>query len=279
MATPIFSVTDSLEWNVESRPLAFLGAVGTYQQVAEKRVIVRGDTDRCLGIVSENYEPVQNSVLKSLVSPLIEEGLLTVQNQGYLNHGSKVFIQLQVDQEYQVIGEDYRGYLTLLNSHNGSTSVAIGPSMYRVICGNTFTASYKEIGAKFRHTEGVTQRVLTSTAVIEFVDNAMRTYAESVEKLASTRCTETQFRQAVEAIYRKPVSEMRDSFVDRLNSLFYSGAGNQGSSFYDAFNAVTDYSSHHARKTDSGNFYYSNFGAGANAGRRAMEVLTEMAAV
>lgn len=276
---PTFSVNDSLDWNVSARPLAFLGDDGAYHQVTEKKVMIREDNNQPLGIVSNNYEPVQNAALKSLILPLVEEGVLSIQNQGYLNNGSKVFIQLQVEQEYQVIGEEYKGYLTLLNSHNGSTSVAIGPSMYRVICGNTFSSAYKEIGAKFRHTEGVTQRVLTSTAVVEFVDNAMRTYAESVEKLANTNCTEAQFRKAVEAIYQKPVSEMRDSFVERLNGLFYGGAGNEGSSMYDAFNAITDYSSHHGRKTDSGNFFYANFGAGANAGRRAMEVLTEMAAV
>jgi hypothetical protein len=107
----------------------------------------------------------------------------------------------------------------------------------------------------------------------------MKVYAEKVETLAQATCSGSQFRNALELIYQKEVKDMRGSFVEKLNNLFYSGAGNEGRTMYDCFNAVTEYSNHHARKTNTGNYFYANFGQGANAGRRAMEVLTELAAV
>jgi phage/plasmid-like protein (TIGR03299 family) len=245
----------------------------------EKQAVVRDDNDVALGVVSPEYELVQNEDLKSLINPMVSEGMLTIVKQGYLSKGAKVFIQAEVNQEFQVVGENYKGLITLLNGHTGNASVAIGTTATRVICGNTFSMAYRDIGEKFRHSAGVNERVLESTAIIDYVNDAMRKYSEYVETLVDTKCTSTQFKQAVESIYGKPADKLRDSFVDQLNNLFYNGKGNSGKTMYDAFNAVTEYATHYSRKSSDGCFNYANFGRGAELNRRALSVLTEMATV
>ena len=242
----------------------------------EKQAVVRDDNDVALGVVSPEYELVQNEDLKSLINPMVSEGVLTIVKQGYLNKGARVFIQAEVNQEFQVVGENYKGLITLLNGHTGNASVAIGTTATRVICGNTFSMAYRDIGEKFRHSAGVTERVLESTAIINYVNDAMRKYSEYVETLADTKCTSTQFKQAVEQIYGKPADKLRDSFVDQLNNLFYNGKGNSGKTMYDCFNAVTEHNTHYARKTADGNYFYANFGRGADISRRALSVLNEL---
>jgi phage/plasmid-like protein (TIGR03299 family) len=241
--------------------------------------VVRDDNDVALGVVSPSYELVQNEDLKQLVAPMISEGLLTVKNQGYLNKGAKVFIQAEVAQDFQVAGESYKGLITLLNGHTGNASVAIGTTATRVICSNTFAMAYSDIGTKFRHSVGVTDRVLSSSVVIDYVNEAMRKYAEYVEKLDTTPCSPLQLARAVEQIYQQPVDKMRNSFVDQLNANFYNGIGTEGKTFYDALNSITQYNTHNSRKSKDGRFFYSNFGKGADINRRAMSVLTEMATV
>jgi phage/plasmid-like protein (TIGR03299 family) len=274
-----FAINDDLSWSVSKRTLCYMTANGELQPWTEKQAVVRDDNDVALGVVSPSYELVQNEDLKSLISPMVSEGLLTVTNQGYLNKGAKVFIQAQVNQEFQVAGESYKGLITLLNGHTGNASVAIGTTATRVICSNTFAMAYKDIGERFRHTEGVTDRVLESTAVVNYVNDAMRKYSEYVETLASARCAPLQLSRAVEQIYQQPVDKMRDSFVSQLNNLFYNGKGNEGRTMYDAFNAITEYATHYSRKSKDGRFNYANFGKGADINRRAMAVLTEMATV
>jgi phage/plasmid-like protein (TIGR03299 family) len=274
-----FSISDKLDWAVSKRQLFFLDHTGATVAYDQKMAMVREDNNCPIGVVAPSYEPLQNEDLKQLVAPMVEEGVLTVENQGFLSKGAKVFIQLKVNKEFEVIGESYKGYLTLLNSHNGTASVAIGPAMERVICSNTFQAAYNEIGEKFRHSEGVTERVLNTTSITNFVDEAMKVYASKVETLANTRCTGAQFREALETIYKKPVDEMRENFVSKLNDLFYNGRGNEGRTMYDLFNACTEWSNHYARKTKAGNVHYSQFGKGADLNRRAMSVLHEMATV
>jgi phage/plasmid-like protein (TIGR03299 family) len=274
-----FKVNDSLNWTVSKRTLCFMTANGELQPWVEKKAVVRDDNDVALGVVSPSYELVQNEDLKQLVAPMVSEGLLTVSNQGYLNKGAKVFIQAEVAQEFRVAGESYKGLITLLNGHTGNASVAIGTTATRVICSNTFAMAYSDIGTKFRHSLGVTDRVLSSTVVVDYVNEAMAKYAEYVEKLDTTPCSSAQFRQAVEVIYGQPTDKMRGSFVDQLNNLFYNGKGNSGKSFYDGFNAITEYATHYSRKSKDGRFNYANFGKGADINRRALAVLTEMAAV
>jgi phage/plasmid-like protein (TIGR03299 family) len=274
-----FAITNDLNWTVSKRPLFFAGNDNQPTAITEKVAVVRDDNGAFLGAVSPDYETVQNSVLLSMIQPLIEEGVLELKNVGYLNGGARVFAQAEVNEEFTVAGDAYKSQITLLNGHVGNNSVAIGPSNVRVICNNTFSMAYSQIGEKFRHSAGVNERVLESQAVLEYVNGAMRKYAEYMEPLALAPCSSVQFRNALEVIYEKDVKDMRASFVDQLNSLFYSGAGNEGRTYADAFNAVTDYNSNQSRKTVAGRFNYSNFGSGARVAQRAMAVLSELAAV
>jgi phage/plasmid-like protein (TIGR03299 family) len=279
MARPTFSVSDDLSWSVEKRPLFFTGNDGTPVAWPDKVAIIRQDTGRCLGVVSREFETVQNSDLLSLIQPMVQEGLLTIENTGYLNHGARVFAQARLTQEYNVIGESYKAFVTLLNGHCGNASVALGSTMTRVICGNSFTSAYSDISEKYRHSAGVTQRVLDSTFVIDYVNGALAQYSKYMETLATAPCTGTQFKNYLEAVYNKPVDKMRESFVAQLNDLFYNGAGNSGKTLHDAFAAVTDYSSNQSRKTESGRFLYSQFGQGARSNIRALQAGLELAAV
>lgn len=276
---PAFAVTNDLNWTVSHRDLYFTGNDGQPIKWDEKVAVVRDDNGKCLGSVSPAYETVQNTDLLKLIQPMIDEGLLTLENVGYLQHGARVFAQARVNQEFQVVGEDYRSYITILNGHVGNASVAIGPSATRVICGNTFAMAYSDLSEKYHHRAGVNERVLESTAIVDYVNGAMAKYAEYVDKLATKPCSSVQFRNALEQIYQKDVSTMRESFVTQLNGLFYCGRGNEGQTFYDAFNAVTEYGSNFSRKSEAGRFNYANFGQGSRINQRAMRVLTEMAAV
>ncbi len=274
-----FAMNDDLSWNVSKRQICVIGADGNFQPVEGKMATVREDNDKVLGIVGDDYEVVANADLKKLIQPLVDEQVLSISNMGFLNGGKKVFVQAQIAKDYQVVGESYKGMITLLNSHDGTTTVSLGTTMVRVICSNTFTSVMKKLTEKYRHSEGVTERLLSTTAIVDYVDGAMKKYSEYAVDLALAPCSASQFKQAVEAIYGKEIKDMRESFVSQLNNLFYNGKGNEGRTMYDCFNAVTEHASHYSRKSKDARMNYAQFGAGATTNRRAMAVLTEMATV
>lgn len=275
---PAFAITDNLNWEVEQRPVFVPNKDGDLVKFPGT-AIVRSDNDYPLGMVSEGYETFQNRDLLKLVNPLVEEGLLTITNMGHLNNGRKVFVQAQIQEEFQVVGETYKGFITLLNGHVGNASVAIGPSNVRVWCSNTFAMAYQGLDLKFRHSEGVTGRVLESKAVIEYVNSNMAIYSQNVTQLARSTCSTDNFHTLLETVYKKPVKDMKREFVSKMNKLFYEGAGTEGKTYYDAFNAITDYSSNHSKKHSDSRFNYANFGQGSTFNSRAMEVALEMATV
>ena len=272
-----FAVTNNLDWTVSKRPLFFNDESGNPVQWESKVAVVRDDTGAPLGAVSSDYEIVQNSDLLSLINPMVDEGILEIKKMGYLNNGARVFAQAKINHDFQVVGEDYQAYITLLNGHVGNHSVAIGPSAVRVVCGNTFTMAMADIKDRYRHFKGVNQVVLESKAVINYVESCMKKYSEKAEALKLNVCSIGNFHKGLEKIFKRDVNSIRQ--VEQLNKLFYNGAGNDGRTYYDAFNAITDFSSNSSRRTAEGRFNYSNFGSGTILNSRAMNVFSEMATV
>lgn len=274
-----FAITSDLNWKVSKKPLFFIDNNNQPVEITDKFAVVREDTGAFLGSVSQSFEVVQNQELLKLIQPLVDEGVLSVENMGYLNKGARVFAQAKIAEGFQVLGEDYKAFVTLTNGHAGQCACSLGLSIQKIICGNTFVAAQKDLGERYRHTEGVNDRVLSSTFVTDYVGGSMNTYAQYMEKLATAQCSSDQFRAYLETVYQKETKDMRTSFVDTLNHLFYSGAGNSGKTFRDAFSACTDYSSNRSRKTETGRFFYTHYGQGARSNVRALGVALEMAAV
>jgi hypothetical protein len=153
--------------------------------------------------------------------------------------------------------------------------VAIGTTTYRVICGNTFALAYSDISEKFRHQAGVNEKVLETQAVNNYVNACMGKYAQSVERLANRRCDASDLRTAIDRVFGEKFDAEKK---ERVRTLFHNGRGNEGASLYDAFNAITDFTSHEVRKTSKAQFQYVNFGSGARINERAFRVLNEMVA-
>jgi phage/plasmid-like protein (TIGR03299 family) len=264
------AINASLDWNVVSCPLNVTLPDGTTRQVPNRQVLVRDDNFDQVGVVGNRYEIVQNSVITGLVDPLVSEGLLEVTNVGYLGTGSKVFIQAQMTEEYQIVGENHRAMLTLMNSHDGTTPLSAGVTDTRVICQNTFAMAMEDMSTRLRHKAGVNEQALKITETIEFVNQRMANYAKAAETLATTPATVSQVDELIRSAYGKKENEtVRNR--DEIVNLFFSGKGNEGRTMWDAFNAITEFNTHASGKTAETRFGYSNFGTGARVARRAID--------
>lgn len=266
----------SLDWNVVACPVAVQLPDGTSRKVPNRKVLVRDDNFAQIGVVGGRYEIVQNSVITRLVEPLVSEGLLEVTNQGYLGAGSRVFIQAQMTEEYKIAGETHRAMLTFLNSHDGTTPLAAGVTDTRVICQNTFAMAMEDMSTRLQHKLGVNEQALKITETLDFVNERMRRYSEAAETLVSTPATVGQVDRIILAAYGKKEGDTvrnRDQIVDR----FFNGAGNDGRTLWDAFNAITEFNTHASGKTAEARFGYANFGTGASVARRAIDAALALA--
>jgi len=266
----LLSQSDSLNWDVVKTPVmySFNGQITTAE---DRFVIARTDTGANLGIVGEGYEPVQNSSLLAQVEPLESEGVLTRSNTGYLSGGRRVFVQSRLAEEFEVAGETTKAMVTLLNGHDGKVSTKIGLTAVRVICGNTFAMASSEMSVVIRHIRGANEKVLTNEFVREFTNEQMGIYAQNMESLKSTSCSVGTFESIMTKVFKKEhATQVRE--MDDLKNLFRNGAGNDGRTLADAFNAVTDFSSHRSAKSPDRLYISSNFGRGAALSARAWDL-------
>ena len=103
----MFATQNQLDWNVISRDL-FVKVDGEDVKVQGKKAQLRDDTSEVLGITGKDYQIFQNSDLRDLVMPAVEEGLMQIANIGFLGNGNKVFIQAEMSESFKVAGEEHR---------------------------------------------------------------------------------------------------------------------------------------------------------------------------
>lgn len=265
-----FATHAPISWEVIEAPVSVTLPDGTSREVGNKKALLRDDDFSQLGFVSKNYEVVQNTVLKGLLGPLISEGLLEVKNTGWIRGGRLVFIQAQMAQEFTVAGEEHRGMLTLLNSHDGTTQLSAGVTDVRVICANTFAMAYSEMSTRLQHKLGVNERALGITETIQYVNDRMRMFQDAAETLARRKANTAEVERVFRAAYGKKQDENVRNW-DELWALYKNGHGNEGSTLWDCVNAITEFNTHKSRKTSEERFSYSNFGSGAIIARRAID--------
>lgn len=157
-----------MEWEVlESEAVsgAFKGGEFRVATTASK-MLVRSDDHTVLGMVGEDYHPVQNSTLADIAYALRDAGSdkgVQVESAGSIRGGRKVWMLLRAPSiDMTGRGDIAHPYLMLGNSHDGTMALRVLPTSVRVVCSNTFHAALrgtKGAGWAFRHTLNMGQRV------------------------------------------------------------------------------------------------------------------------
>jgi hypothetical protein len=236
----IKSFGTTLDWTVNTHSVT-IDSIGTD---VNKLALVRSDLpfpQSILGYVSPNYEVVQNNKLIELLEPFTDIGAIV--NMGYLTFGKKIFIQFRINDGFKVAGQEHHSYFSLLNTHNGTSSLALGVGNIRVICGNTFNTSLSELDTRLNHKIGINSR-LDMTLVSKYVNFSNDNYREQVEKLDSYVLSDS----AVTGIIKYTFGD-NEKIHNNIMDLYRNGNGNNGKTAYDLFSAVTDYGSHKGNET------------------------------
>jgi hypothetical protein len=233
--TNIKSFGTSLSWTVNTREVSIEGAGVDKNKLA----LLRSDLtfpESILGYVSPSYEVVQNDKLIQLLEPFSAIG--SIVNQGYLSYGKKVFVQFKINSQFRVAGQEHYSYFSLLNTHNGSSSLAIGMGNVRVICGNTFNMSLSELDTRLNHNIGINNK-LDIGLVEKYLNHSNSNYKTQAEKLDSLLLSDSSVTGLIKHVFGDS-----DKVYNNIVHLYRSGAGNNGKTAYDLFSAVTDYGSH-----------------------------------
>ena len=244
--------------------------------------VVRTDSQQLLGVVSKQYEIVQNDSLLRMAEFIREE--VDMDCVIVLSHGAKVCFTatLRGAQTDIVPGDTVKRRIVGYLGHDGKTGCGAKFTNIRVVCQNTLTAALTESGAhsSITHKNGANNNF---DALINSIDVARQdfvTECELMREFSRASMGVSQFNEMIDEVYN--ISE-DDVFRkrQRLERAFTSGYGSEYAprSIWSAVNAITQIETSTRDTTKSkgaAQFARGTFGVGAQISKRAFAVAHDL---
>jgi phage/plasmid-like protein (TIGR03299 family) len=202
-----------------------------------------------ISIVGSRYRVIQNTELFQVFDPLIEQGLLTYETCGVLDEGRIVWVLAKFGKDTQVRGEEVAGYFLLSSGHDGKNPLKATLTPVRVVCWNTLNNAEKcESEFKVKHVSTYKRRIEQGMEMLEIGIDKMDELTDAFGRLANEGLDLAQaeglFEQLVPDNPTAKKNTRTENIRTELAALFRTGRGNQGNSFWDWYNAVTEYADH-----------------------------------
>ncbi len=251
--------------------------------VPKSKAIVREDTNTVLSVHGDGYFPYQNHQMVELLDKVSQQVGLPIHKGGYFGNGEKVYLQLKSN-DLKLGNDRVEGFITGVNSFDGTTSLAFGPSNITISCQNTFFAAFRNLNAKVRHTKNMEMRIDDICRGLEGVLEEEKIMFEDIKKLSETKMTKKQEDWVTRTLFNimKDVDLNSDKDVSTVTrnrlSRFYVDLNGEvkekGDNLWGLFSGVTKYTTHSLSKGD--NSENKMFGTYGQRERQIFKELVEL---
>ncbi len=286
-----------LDWTVRKAPIHILQD-GQYRAAKGKFATVRTDPSRptdtlVLGIVGEQYTPLQNIDAFGWFDSVVGEKAAIYETAGALGEGERVWILAKLPERIRVIGDDLVDkYLLLSNSHDGSSSVQVKFTPIRVVCQNTLTMALRDgPGLRIHHNPSLKRNLDLAQVNLGLINKRFSKIEEAFKRIQRVALDQARLESYLAAVFPLPVSMDDEAGKKRAmdarsrsSELFETGYGNAQTgvrgTLWAAYNGVAELVDHHPghRATVNGRLESSWFGSGYLTKVRAYSKALEFAA-
>jgi phage/plasmid-like protein (TIGR03299 family) len=268
-----------LNWKVRQEPIQTASGI----ILTDYRALVREDTNDVLSVRTDSYHPYQNEQLIELLDRVSNRTGLEISRGGSFKNGARVYIQLKSN-DLKLGNDKVEGYLTGINSFDGSTSLAFGPSNITISCQNTFFASFRQLDAKVRHTSGMQIKIDDICYRLENSLDEEKKMFNNIVELSETRFDDIIKDRVIRKLFDiKPEVNLRDEEAlssRKFNQLskFYVDLNGEiaqkGDNLWGLFSGVTKYTTHSISAKD--NTENKMFGVYGNREKEIFSDLVEL---
>ncbi len=251
--------------------------------VPKSKAIIREDTNTVLSVHGDGYFPYQNHQMVDLLDKVSQQVGLPIHKGGYFGGGEKVYLQLKSN-DLKLGNDRVEGFITGVNSFDGSTSLAFGLSNITISCQKSFFAAFRNLNAKIRHTKNMEMRIDDICRGLEGVLVEEKEMFEDIKKLSETKMTKKQEDWVTRTLFNimKDVDLNSDKDVSTVTrnrlSRFYVDLNGEvkekGDNLWGLFSGVTKYTTHSLSKGD--NSENKMFGTYGQRERQIFKELVEL---
>lgn len=237
---PVKAAREIMPYTIEQQPLFY--RLNGKQVICESHVMnIRDDTGEEMGIVSADYQPVQNEDTARFCEALLEEGKgkVEIESAGTIRGGKRIWFLLK-GEPFQVSIEDkIAPYILVSNGHDGGAQFRVTPTEVRVVCSNTMhmviprtdTGELMSSAIAIRHTKNVMVRVEEARNALKHYADTMRKNREVVDKLIATDVNTEQVQRFFLESYTTDFGEIPDNPKKKVEE----NRRNRALSAYDSF--------------------------------------------
>ena len=279
-AREAFETADAL-FTVEKRPLYYLSDEMDGMPT-EHFAVVRTDNNGLLGLVSKQYEIVQNDSLLRMAEFIREE--VDMDCVIVLSDGAKVcFTATLRGAETDIVpGDTVKRRIVGYLGHDGKTGCGAKFTNIRVVCQNTLTAALKDTGAhsSITHKNGANNNFDALISSIDVARQDFVTECDLMREFSRTSMGLQSISEFVDEVYN-----IEDDQVfrkrDKLEAAFQRGYGSEYApySVWAGINAITQVETSTRNTTAAkgrSQFARGTFGAGAQISKKAFAVARDL---
>lgn len=286
-------VAAGLDYQVRLTPIQT--DVGT--PVTYRKAVVRTDTSDVLGVVSNQYVPVQNSQAFGFLDAVVAEGGLKYHTASALGKGERIWLLAKLAGHVRVRNSDdlVEKFLLLSNAHDGSAALRVFFTPIRVVCQNTLNMAEARGGGQgisILHKGDLAAKIKEAQQVLGLATRFYDDAAAKIDRLANHYPTQAQLQSYFKALYADP-EEGKDNaravnIREELHRLFEEGVGHNDPAIkgttWAAYNGVTEFTDQvrttrasHATDRASRRLSSIWFGSGARLKAKAWDLALELA--
>lgn len=269
-----------LNWTVRTAPIQTFDGI----EIKGFNAIIRNDNNVPLSINSDTYQPYQNTDLFELLERVSDETDMVLHSGGFFGEGQRVFVQLKSND--LTLGDDLiKGYLTGVNSFDGSTSLAFGPSNVTISCLNTFFAAFRELNTKIRHTKNMKIRVDEALEALEktteeegkIFTQIKRMYETPFDDVLQERVTKILFNvePKINLKNRDLISTRTQNNIRHFDDILKLETNQKGDNLWGLFSGVTRYTTHELNGDMMKNKLFGSYGTRERAIFRELGTLVK----
>ena len=247
--------------------------------------VVRTDTQALLGVVSKQYEIVQNDSLLRMAEFIREEA--DMDSVVVLADGAKVAFtaSLRGAETDIVPGDTVKRRIVGYLGHDGKTGCGAKFTNIRVVCQNTLTAALNESGAhsSITHKNGANGNFDALISSIDVARQDFITECDLMREFSRASMRLQGFDEFVDEVYNIDEGQVFRK-RDKLRDAFLRGYGSDfaPASIWNAVNAITQVETSTRGTTAAkgrAQFARGTFGAGAQISKKAFAVASELVGV
>lgn len=184
-----------LDWSVAKIPLRLddTGGLPVPRVMATVRTdLPLHDPRRILGVVGEEYRPLQNWEAFRFFDEVVGVGAAIYETAGAIDHGRWIWLLARLDGVLRPApADEVHPYVLLANGHDGRLMVHLAFTPVRVVCQNTLIAALQ--GARrhfvFRHDRGLPRRLHEAGALVRSLLETTRAAEAEWQRMAKRRLT------------------------------------------------------------------------------------------